>query len=99
MNELRIGQRIRVTLYKLETGVPAREARTVVDSVTEGFITGLRNTQYSLRVIYADGHQERDVYLIASAWGPSLRSHGGPLVEILDQPPEQLGLRMWRGTA
>lgn len=93
MNELRIGQRIRVTEYRLETGVPARDAKTVVSSVTEGIVTGLRNKENSLRVTYTDGHQAREIYLIVSAWaGPILNRHGGPLVEIIEQPPKQCGL-------
>ena len=93
MNELRIGQRIRVTEYRLETGVPARDARTVVDSVTEGIVTGLRNKENSLRVTYTDGHQACEIYLIVTAWaGPMLNRHGGPWVEILEQPQEQCRL-------
>lgn len=49
MNELRIGQRIRVTQYRLETGVPARDARTVVTSVTDWIVTGLRSLDWKVR--------------------------------------------------
>ena len=90
MNSLRIGQRIRVTKYVLQTGVPAREAKIIVDSVTEGTITALRNKENSLRVTYEHGKQKHEIYLIVSAaHGPLLRSHGGPLVEIMEQPQEQ----------
>ncbi len=100
MNVLRIGQRIRVTKYRLETGVPARDAEMLLDSVTEGVVIGLRNKENSLRVTYAQGHQEREIFLIVTAWaGPLLNSHNGPLVEILDQPQTQSELFERRAAA
>ena len=90
MNALRIGTRIRVTKYRLQTDVPARDAAMIVDSVAEVTITALRNKENSLRVTYAHGNREHEIYLIVSAaHGPLLNRHGGPLVEIMEQPQEQ----------
>lgn len=94
MNELRIGQRIRVIRRKLESGVPAREARSVVDTITDGTIVAmarLKGSPNTILVSYSDGQVLHTAYVEIYMTGLCLNDHNrSQTIEILEQPPEQL---------
>jgi len=91
---LAIGQRIRVTRRKPEPGVPARDARSVVGTITAGTITTLarlKDSPNTIRVSYTDGQTTHtihaEIYMIG---GLRLNDHQrSQTIEVLRQAPGQ----------
>jgi len=97
MNELRIGQRIRVTTYRLASGLPIHQARQIVDSITEGVITKMERMKGSpntILVVYMVGHSDHtvcvDIHIIG---GLMLKDFNrGQDIEIMQRAPAQQAL-------
>lgn len=87
---LRIGQRIRVTLGKLESGVPTRVARMLF-SAKEGVVFGLDAEKNDLKITFMTSDGEASVFVIVTPLGVRLRGDS-TVVEIIGQPPVQMAL-------
>lgn len=95
---LKLGQRIRASTGKLDSGKPTREADLSWSSI-DGVITAMKNRENSLEIsIQTDSRRIEKFYITVSVFGPRL-CELDRRVEILCQPPEQESLLDRRSAA